>query len=156
MRVILSILLLLFASPLWAEWVVISKIANGTVFYIDPLSIQKDGHLRRVATLMNLKEKNKEGKQSARALEEYACQAEQNRVLSYSDHTEPFAMGEILSSSDTPTQWKSLAPGTIGQAILLLVCKLAVEKDTPVINLPTQKPPVDDWWQYEGRAGGGR
>jgi hypothetical protein len=180
MRTLLAMLAVFFTAPAWAEWVVITKTANGTVFYIDPQSIQRDGDLRRISTLMNLQEKNQEGKQSARALEEYDCKAAQNRVLSHSDHSEPFAAGETLSSKDAPTPWKSLTPRTIGQAILLLVCNMSFEKGVPAENgrkaeqgvtadnavatepvppavaVPPVKPAEDDWWRYEGRRSGGR
>jgi hypothetical protein len=154
MRAIGVLLLFFLAAPAWAEWVVITKTRNGTVFYIDPQTIQKDGDLRRVSTLMNLKEKNKDGKQSARALEEYACKTDQNRVLSYSDHSEPFALGETLMSQQTPSEWKSLAPGTVGQAILVFVCHLVEDKADPADNSPPVKAEGDDWWRYEGKAKG--
>lgn len=158
MRAVLPLFLCFLTAQAWAEWVVISKTAGGTIFYLDPQSLQKDGELRRISTLMNLKEKNKAGKQSARALEEYDCKAEQNRVLSFSDHSEPFAMGQTLVSDDSPTPWKNLAPGTLGQAILLLVCALNVEKP-PVpmdkaVDTPVEKPGTDDWWRYEGKGRG--
>ena len=55
MRVVLVALLMLATIPAWAEWLKVEENDIGTVFYLDPATIRKDGDLRRVWGLQDLK-----------------------------------------------------------------------------------------------------
>lgn len=60
MRVLISVLIVLVAAPAWAVWMKVweSKI-SGTITYFDPDTIHKDGNLRRVWVLQDLKTRGK-------------------------------------------------------------------------------------------------
>ncbi len=54
----------------------------------------------------------------------FASQTEVSwRILSYTLHSGPVAMGEILSlRSSEPSKWFDVAPGTVAETLLRLVC----------------------------------
>lgn len=117
----LLLALLLVTGPAWAEWV---KIDSGDLrdFYIDPQTIRIDGNLRRVWIIQNLKERDKSGALSRRAREEYDCKQERYRVLSFSSQSESMAGGTALFELEEPLKWRDIPPGSIGEAMLKIVC----------------------------------
>ncbi len=118
---ILLILLALVAAPAWAEWVAMGETAD-IVAYIDPATIKKDGNLRRIWQLHELKQRDKDGTMSKRALVEYDCKEERQKVLSLSSHSEPWVGGKVLGSGSITSEWQYIAPNTTAAAILKIVC----------------------------------
>ena len=121
MRVVLCFLIALVAAPAWAEWVQMSD-SDDLVAYIDPATIHKDGNLRRVWTVQDLKQKGKNGEMSRRALLEYDCKEERSRTLSYSLHSEPMSGGQLLLTNDYYSRWTAIVSGTDGAVPLKFVC----------------------------------
>ncbi len=117
---ILPCLLALVAAPAWAEWVMVDKNDEAT-FYIDPATIRKDGNLRRVWELQNLKQHDN-GVISWRALKEYDCKEERSRTLTASIHSEPMAGGKVLHMNDAASPWSYIAPGTFSAIYLKHAC----------------------------------
>lgn len=121
MRLITILLTLLLASSgAWAEWVKVGETDNA-VFYIDPATIRKEGNLRRVWNITDLKQRGNLGELSRRARYEYDCKQERQRILSISGHSGPKASGETLGS-EGPTQWNEIPPETVSETIIKLVC----------------------------------
>jgi len=120
MRLVLCLLLALAAAPAWAEWVKVSE-TDDSVFYIDPATIRKDGNLRRVWTINDLKQRQKDGEMSRRFLNEYDCKEERSRILSISEHSDPMAGGKTLVSESKPI-WSHVPPGTPSQTMMRIVC----------------------------------
>jgi hypothetical protein len=122
MRFILCFLLALgTAAPAWADNWVHVKETKDVVFYIDPSSISKDGHLRKAWELMNLKRRSKSAVMSTRALFEYDCKMQKVRILSGVSYSKPMAEGEILSSFST-YDWQKVTPGTDDVVTFKFVC----------------------------------
>ena len=121
MRLILTLLLTLAAAPAWAEWVKVSETDEVT-FYIDPATIRKDGNLRRVWEIQDLKKRDKGGVMSRRGLFEYDCKDERDRVLSFSAHSDPMAGGKVLFSLNEPDKWDYIPPRTVSQTRMQFVC----------------------------------
>ena len=121
MRLVLCLLLTLAAAPAWAEWVKVSETDN-SVFYIDPATIRKDGNLRRVWQVTDLKQRENEGGMSSRVLYEHDCKEERSRILSLSTHSDPMAGGKTLASYDATGKWTHMPPGTPVQTIMRIVC----------------------------------
>ena len=124
MRVVLTLLLLIAVSPARADWVGVSE-TDTTVLYVDPSTIRKDGHLRKVWVLSNLKQRDTTGELSRRALDEYDCAGERRRLLSISTHAEPMAAGQILlygNTSGVAGEWNYIPPGTSFYHVLKFVC----------------------------------
>lgn len=121
MRLVLCLLLALAAAPAWAEWVKVSEHTE-SFFYIDPATIRRDGNLRRVWEIQDLKKRHKEGEMSMRNLSEYDCKEERTRILSITGHSDPMAGGKTLFSESGPGKWDDIAPGTVSQKMMRIVC----------------------------------
>jgi len=67
MQKFIALLVLFFASGgAWSEWVRVGETAD-VVFYIDPTTVRKDGDLRKVWSIQDLKERHIDGDLSLRA-----------------------------------------------------------------------------------------
>jgi hypothetical protein len=122
MRIFMMALLMLISAQASAEWVKVSETAESWD-YFDPASMRKVGSMRRVWQMQDLKERAANGELSRRLLSEYDCRDEKWRVLSFTFHAGPVALGEVLSShSSEPSRWFDAAPGTVADIILRLVC----------------------------------
>lgn len=118
----LIIALLFVSGSASAGWVEVGG-NEGTSLYIDPTTFRKDGNLRKLWQLNDLKERHKDGELSRRARNEYDCKNERFRVLSLSTHSEPMASGMILyQSSAESTKWNDIPPGTLAETVLKIVC----------------------------------
>ena len=76
MKSYLIALLILTASPAWADWALVATSSNGDEAYIDMESLRIDKNLRKVWTLGNLKKKGGKGELSLRVLREFDCKQE--------------------------------------------------------------------------------
>ena len=121
MRLVLTTLLMLAATPAWAEWVKYDENERG-IFYFDPATIRKDGNLRKAWESIDHKNPGESGERSARLLIEYDCKKERYRRLSGFLFSGPMVSGDILVSSSAPGAWDYPPPGTPAETILKLVC----------------------------------
>ena len=86
MRAVIVLMLLIAATPAWAEWVKVTEADTGTL-YIDTATIRTIGDMRRIWELRDLKQRNSDGTMSQRVLEEYDCKEERRRLLAMSTHS---------------------------------------------------------------------
>lgn len=121
MQVVLCFLFALVAAPAWAGWVKAGE-TNASVLYIDPATISKEGQLRRVWEIRDLKQRNEIGAMSLKGLFEYDCKEGKSRNLSASAHSEPMAGGKILLSTSDPNDWNAVPSGTAVGSVLKNVC----------------------------------
>ena len=91
-------------------------------FYFDPATIRKDGNMRRVWELQDLRKRGRHGEMSRRMRVEYDCKQERWRYLGISGHSKPMAGGTILISTGEDNDWTAIPPGTIVETIFNLVC----------------------------------
>jgi len=113
--------LTLIAAPALAEWEKVLE-TDSAAYFIDTATLQKNGTLRRVAQVQNLKQRDKEGELSRRALVEYDCREAQNRTLALSMHADAMGEGKKLDSYNEPSSPRKVAAGSSGEAILNVVC----------------------------------
>jgi hypothetical protein len=121
MRMLLCLLIASVAAPAWAKWLTVGETTNSTQS-IDPTTIRKDGDLRRVWELHDLKKRDQDGVMSRRMLFEYDCKKERFRLLSFSLHAEPGAKGKVLLSDDESDKWNNSEPGTATASVLQFLC----------------------------------
>jgi hypothetical protein len=112
---------MMLAGSAWAEWVMYGKNKEAT-FYYDPTTIRKEGNMRRIWELHNLRERHKDGEISVRYRSEYDCMDERIRILGVTEHSEPMAGGAVLTTVGEDNNWMPIAPETIGAILLNLVC----------------------------------
>jgi hypothetical protein len=118
----LLIALLFVSGSASAEWV---KIDEGKEMssYIDPTTIRKDGNLRKVWQIQDLKQREKGGELSRQARLEYDCKNERFRTLSISTHSEPMANGmSLFQTTAASTPWNDIPPRSVAEAALKIVC----------------------------------
>ena len=121
MRVALALSLLLAAAPVRAEWVRVGE-TEAAVHYIDAATIRRDGNLRRVWTVQDMRETDPAGVRSIRALEEYDCLTGRFRYLSLTAHSAPMAGGEVVAAHVLDDNWTASLPGAKPSAIENIVC----------------------------------
>ena len=121
MRLIVALLLMTLAAPAWAEWVKMGE-TDEAVFYLDPATIKRTAHRRRVWALEDYKHRSKSGGLSRRSLQEYDCARERFRNLSLSEHTERMASGAVLAAGTPVIEWDYITPRTVGAAKMKVVC----------------------------------
>jgi hypothetical protein len=120
MKKLFLVFVMLLSGSAWAEWVELNETEDTTFFY-DPDTIRKDGNMRRVWRLQNLKQLNENGVMSRRIRVEYDCKQERFRILDLTSHSEPMARGTIVFN-DVSGEWTGIPPRTGAAIMLNLVC----------------------------------
>jgi hypothetical protein len=109
-----------------ADWVSLG-LADHATYGIDRASIEKDGQLRRVWTMLDYREpqKSSQGKtyRSSRALMEMECAKHQVRTRSMSLYSGHHLSGEALTSEGIFDQWQAVTPNSPVATMLKLVCE---------------------------------
>ena len=113
---------MMLAGSAWAEWVVYAETADTSTLYYDPATIRKEGNMRRVWVLIDLRERGRSGEMSSRMRFEYDCKQERYRFLGISGHSEPMAGGKVLVTAGEDNDWRAIAPRTIDETMLKIVC----------------------------------
>jgi hypothetical protein len=122
-------LLLLFASPAWADWTLVTDNDNGTKFYIDYSTIRKDGNLRKVWEVTDFKNPetfNGLVYLSVRARAEYDCKEERKRTLTTTAHSGLRTQGSIVWRDELPSNWNDAPPRSAMLEMLQRVCRAPV------------------------------
>jgi len=121
MPVVLTVILLLAVSPVWAKWEKAAE-TDEAVIYIDSAKLRKNGQFRRVWRLQDLKRRDPDGVLSRRGLQEFDCKGKRFRVLSGTGYEGSMGTGQALRSFDSATEWVDIRPGTSAADILRRVC----------------------------------
>ena len=128
MKKIVFILLMAFSCSVWAEWKFIEQgTSSKHSFFIDPMTIKKEGNKRKVWELKNLFQMGKMGEMSTRSRIEYDCKEEQYRFIQISYFPEKFATGSVLLVHNYQInipggEWSQIAPETVDEALFKFVC----------------------------------
>jgi len=124
MKSYLIALLILTASPAWADWELVGNTQGDEAYYIDMTTLRVDDSLRRVWTLTNLKKKGSQGEMSVRVLREIDCKNERTRSLAMTGFTGAMSDGEMLPTYRGDNDpWDYIAPRTVAHAIYLRACR---------------------------------
>jgi len=121
MKKLFLVCLMMLAGSAWAGWVFYGETDTST-FYFDPTTIRKDGNMRRVWELQDMRKRHKNGDMSRRMRYEYDCKQERYRYLAISGHSEPMTDGTTLYIEGEDNNWMAIAPGTIVATIFEIVC----------------------------------
>jgi len=109
-----------------SDWVSLG-LADHATYGIDRASIEKDGQLRRVWTMLDYREaqKTSQGKtyRSSRALMEMECAKHQVRTRSMSLYSGHNLGGEALTSEGISDQWQPLPPNSPVTTMFKVVCE---------------------------------
>ena len=121
MKKVFLLALGLLASSAWAEWTKLGETDEGS-FYIDAAAVLRDGPMRQVGELMDLKQREEDGELSRHTRVQYDCALGRTKVLSISTHVDPMAKGKALVSVAREGLWKEVPPGTAYEAAFRMVC----------------------------------
>ncbi len=86
MKTIIGVLILFVTTTALADWVEIER-NEGITYYLDLLTIKKDGNVRRVWHLQDLDVPDK-GVRSRQTYMEYDCKNTRYRMLDFSVHSD--------------------------------------------------------------------
>jgi hypothetical protein len=95
MRILLAIVLMLTAVPVWAKWVAVAE-SGTTVYSVDESHIKKEGDLRRLFLLEKKKSPGAGGEMSRKTQVEFDCKNRTSRPRSVTAYS---ASGETLYSN---------------------------------------------------------
>jgi hypothetical protein len=135
MRLVLILLGMLLAQPVWAEWLRLGE-TNGTsseiafAYYFDPATVRKTPNGRRAWAMWSY-EQIQDGSfgrhQTKKILYEFDCAEERLRVLQLSFTSGPMGIGESVFSEAEPAPWIAPSPSTINEGTLKAVCKVRLK-----------------------------
>lgn len=120
-------LCLVVVNPSWAsDWVSVG-MSDAAVYGIDRASIEKDGHTRRVWSMLDYRQpqKNSLGKTylSSRMLMEIDCQQKLGRSRSLAIYSGAHLSGELLTSEGVIADWQPVPPSSPVFTIMRHVCE---------------------------------
>ena len=124
MRRLAYLILLVLFCPAQADWMSIEKNEQLEMF-LDLDTVQKEAGNRRVWTLINLLQKDRDGVSSLKGFVEYDCTGFRSRTLEETWWSEQFAQGTDLTPpgrDKKADRWTYVRPGTTGGAKFQIVC----------------------------------
>ena len=109
-----------------ADWVSIG-MTDDVVFGIDRATLEHDGHVRRVWSMLDYRhaQKNSQGKTylSSRMLLEIDCTQKQARSRSLAIYSGARLSGETLTSEGVIAEWQPVPPSSPVFTIMRYVCE---------------------------------
>lgn len=121
MKAQLLALMLLGAGAAWAGWTPVSG-SEKTYDYIDLDTLRVDGKMRRVMTLSDRTEPDRDGDMSYRVFLEYNCDERKYRSLHSMFFSGAMATGRTTGKTDRASEWRPVAAGTISASVMKTVC----------------------------------
>jgi hypothetical protein len=121
LKALLLLISVFTSSSSLAQWELYGEVTEAFL-YIDFSTVRKDGNLRKVWVLQDLKQRQKEGALSLRARVEYDCKGERYRYLSATSHSSQMAQGNVINSQTGLSDWIDVAPRTATEDSFKLVC----------------------------------
>jgi hypothetical protein len=115
-------LVMLIASPAWAEWTFVTQDVNDNSFSLDFETLRKDGNLRKIWQKVELAKANKFEWVSIRQRNEFDCKNETKTILSVAAFSKGNLQGEKLFDGNKITDKEDVAPSSVDWRILKLVC----------------------------------
>jgi hypothetical protein len=135
MRLVLILLGLLLAKPVWAEWVRVGTGGEGagaSVIYVDPATVRKTPDGRRAWTMLSYDKPQPDRVgggtfQSSKTLWEFDCAGERKRILQFTWHSGQMAAGQVVVAIDSLSNWTFVSPGSIDEVELQAVCSVPLK-----------------------------
>ena len=121
----LTTLLLLSTGPVYAEWVAIGSIDDGTTAYADPDTIRRKDETVKMWILFDFKTtKTMAGHLmlSIKGQEEYDCDGKRRRVLTFSEFYGNMGDGKEVNSTSGEGTWGPIVPESVVQSLWKFAC----------------------------------
>jgi surface-adhesin protein E len=123
---LLLTLLVLSSGPADAEWLWASANNQvGLTIYVDPETIRRNGDLVKLWQLYDYKTRQTVGGDSflsSKAQRQFDCVTQRTRLLAFTHFTGNMGSGNRVFSDLDESEWKPVAPGSVGQALWRFAC----------------------------------
>ncbi|MGZ5785781.1 MAG: surface-adhesin E family protein [Ramlibacter sp.] len=117
-----TVLLVLVSASAGAEWVLVDENDERRA-YVDFGSIRKEGDLRRVWGVQDLKNQGPRGEMSELALSEWDCKEGRRRQVSSMLFAKGMTTGKLVGTGNAePGGWESAGPHTFNDSLQKAVC----------------------------------
>ncbi len=107
------------AAPVRAEWKLID-FTDEAAFYVDDFF--EIGPVAQVWEMVDYREPNQFGSQSAKILWEVDCVHSQVRTLLFSSHPHRMGIGEAVSIDNRPGEWMRPPDDSPQESLFILAC----------------------------------
>lgn len=102
-------------------WVTVTRNEVATV-YIDSVSIQKMGDIRRVWVVYDLQNPDTTGQQSVKSNIEYDCAEGKYKTLSASSHPNKMGNGPIIKALPVAEGWRPISQDSMSRQLFAFAC----------------------------------
>ena len=124
--ILITILVLLCSGPANAEWVEVTgnEQVDATV-YANPDTIRRKEEIVEMWVLFDFKTIRTVEDHSYLSIlsqEEYDCDGERNRTLTFAEFSGNRGDGKVVFSNSDEEKWEPVEPGSIAQALWKLAC----------------------------------
>ena len=136
MRLVLILLGMLLAQPVWAEWLRLGETSSDTgrekafAYYFDPATVRKTPNGRRAWAMwsyVQIQDGSFGKYQTSKILYEFDCADERSRILQLTFTSGPMGTGESVFSEAEPGHWLIPTPRSINEGALKAVCKVRLK-----------------------------
>jgi hypothetical protein len=121
----LLVLVILVASPAYAEWTPISSNDEFTT-YVDGATIRRNGNLAKMWPLIDyktVKKSNYDSYLSSKMQMEYDCKEEKSRMLALSWFSGQMGNGTVVyNNGAVEGKWSPISPDSIGEELWKIAC----------------------------------
>lgn len=95
---------------------------GAVVLYVDQQSVRRDGNVRRIIEMQDLKSPDPDGVLSRRYINEYDCSSRMNRIGQVSSYTQNMLGGSRRFLIEEWGYWRAVQPNTLFSVVLSSLC----------------------------------
>ena len=126
-RLLLTMLLLLSSTLVYAEWMVATgNDQTGITLYLDPDTLYRKGDLVKVWQLMDYKTPQNVGGDSylsTKLQRQFDCVEPRTRILTITNFSANMGRGDVIHTGLNETRWEPVAPDSVNQVLWEVACK---------------------------------
>jgi hypothetical protein len=112
---------LIWMSPLvaYADWMLVTRAADGTEFHIDDKTIEVKGSNRRASVLILKAQSSADRVRGTIILNDFDCETRRYRMLSLREFD---SAGTTINSLENPSEWMEIDDASVGKTIINAAC----------------------------------
>lgn len=95
---------------------------GAVVLYVDQQSLRRDGTIRRIIEMQDLKSPDPDGVLSRRYINEYDCSSRMSRIGQVSSYTQNMLGGSRRFMVEEWGYWRTVQPNTLFSVVLSSLC----------------------------------
>jgi hypothetical protein len=120
----LAFLLCMVSLPTYAaNWIHLGENTDGSIFFIDRSSLQRDGDTATFWMRVNYKERREQNELSVKYQQIINCRRRERIVRYVMAHDDIDNRGHLISSFDPKDTWTPIPPETTLWNVMLFVCR---------------------------------